>query len=545
MKEANVLVIRGNLVDIIKRSTYGAEIEVENGRITQVTPTGKDEGSFLLPGFIDAHVHIESSMSTPSAFIRTAVRHGSIGAVADPHEIANVLGASGIEYMIENAKGLPFYTWFGLPSCVPSTDFETAGAKIDATETARLIESENLHFLSEMMNFPGVLNKDPEVMHKIEAAIKAGKPIDGHYPLAHGEALKTYIQAGISTDHETILLENGREKCANGMYVLIREGNAAKNFDSLHPLIKEYPEKVMFCTDDTHPNYLLKGHINLIVKKALDLGYDLYDVLRVASYNPAQHYKIPAGFLQEGDSADFIIVDNLNELNIQGTYMKGNCVFDGNTSFIPFVKPEPCNNFHTRQIVEEKLEVKAKGKEMRVIVCKDGELTTEQRIYPVRSYDGYIDSDPERDILKLVVVNRYRTEAPAIAFIKGTGLQMGAVAQSISHDSHNIIAVGVTDYEITQAINAVIKAKGGIAVSCMDDVSLLPLPIAGLMSDQTLEETSKRYQEIEKQIKRLRTSMDSLQMTLSFMSLLVIPSLKLGDKGLFDGDSFQFTSLFK
>lgn len=545
MKEAKVLVIRGNIVDIIKRSTYGAEIEVENGRISKITPTGKDEGSFLLPGFIDAHVHIESSMSTPSAFIRTAVRHGSIGAVADPHEIANVLGTVGIEFMINNAKGIPFYTWFGLPSCVPSTDIETAGAKIDAAETARLIENEDLHFLSEMMNFPGVLNNDPEVMHKLEAAIKAGKPIDGHYPLAHGEALKTYIQAGISTDHETILLENGREKCANGMYVLIREGSAAKNFDALHPLIKEYPEKVMFCTDDAHPSYLLKGHINLLVKRALDLGYDLYDVLRAASYNPAQHYKIPAGFLQAGDSADFIVVNDLKELTIQSTYIKGECVFDGTDSTIPFVKPEPCNNFHTKQISEEKLAVRAKGKEMRVIVCKDGELITEQRLYPVHTYDGFIDSDPERDILKLVVVNRYRTVPPTIAFIKGTGLQMGAVAQSISHDSHNIIAVGVTDYEITQAINAVIKAKGGIAVSCMDSVKLLPLPIAGIMSDQTLEETSIRYQEIEKQIKRLRTPMDSLQMTLSFMSLLVIPSLKLGDKGLFDVDSFQFTSLFK
>ena len=545
MKEAKALVIRGNIVDIIKRSTYGAEIEVENGRISKITPTGKDEGSFLLPGFIDAHVHIESSMSTPSAFIRTAVRHGSIGAVADPHEIANVLGTAGIEFMINNAKGIPFYTWFGLPSCVPSTDIETAGAKIDAAETARLIEDEDLHFLSEMMNFPGVLNNDPEVMHKLEAAIKAGKPIDGHYPLAHGEALKTYIQAGISTDHETILLENGREKCANGMYVLIREGSAAKNFDALHPLIKEYPEKVMFCTDDAHPSYLLKGHINQLVKRALDLGYDLYDVLRAASYNPAQHYKIPVGFLQAGDSADFIVVNDLKELTIQSTYIKGECVFDGMDTTIPFVKPEPCNNFHTKQISEEKLAVRAKGKEMRVIVCKDGELITEQRLYPVHTYDGFIDSDPERDILKLVVVNRYRTVPPTIAFIKGTGLQMGAVAQSISHDSHNIIAVGVTDYEITQAINAVIKAKGGIAVSCMDSVKLLPLPIAGIMSDQTLEETSIRYQEIEKQIKRLRTPMDSLQMTLSFMSLLVIPSLKLGDKGLFDVDSFQFTSLFK
>lgn len=545
MKEAKALVIRGNLVDIIKRSTYGAEVTVENGRISKITPTGKDEGSYLLPGFIDAHVHIESSMATPTAFIRAAVKHGSIGAVADPHEIANVLGTAGIEFMINNAKGIPFYTWFGLPSCVPSTEIETSGAKINAEEIAELLKKEDLHFLAEMMNVPGVLNKDPEVLRKLEAAIRLGKPIDGHYPLAHGEDLKAYIEAGISTDHETLILKNGREKCKLGMHVLIREGSAAKNFDTLHPLIKEYPEMVMFCTDDVHPTYLEQGHINRIVKRALDLGYDLYDVLRAASYNPAQHYKIPAGYLQVQDAADFIVVDNLKDLTIQATYIQGNCVFDGEACTIPFTKPEPCNNFHTKQIVEEKLAVKAKGKEMRVIVCKDGELITEQQLYPVHTYDGFIDSDPERDILKLVVVNRYRTVPPTIAFIKGTGLQMGAIAQSISHDSHNIIAVGVTDYEITQAINAVIQAKGGIAVSFMDEVSILPLPIAGLMSDQTLEETSKRYQVIEKQIKRLRTPMHSLQMTLSFMSLLVIPSLKLGDQGLFDVDTFQFTSLFK
>ena len=495
MNEAKTLVIRGNLVDIINRRTFGAEISILNGHIGKVTPTGQDEGYYLLPGFIDAHVHIESSMVTPAAFIHAAVRHGSIGAVADPHEIANVMGTEGVEYMLDNAKGIPFYTWFGVPSCVPATIMETSGAIIDADETARLLEREDLHFLAEMMNYPGVLNKDPEVMRKIEAAKKAGKPIDGHYPLATGPKLKAYIESGISTDHETIYLEKGREKCEFGMHVLIREGSAAKNFDALHPLLKEYPEQIMFCTDDAHPSFLNKGHINRMVKKSLDLGYDLYDVLRAASYNPAMHYKIPAGFLREGDSADFIQVNNLKNLTIQATYIQGTCVYDGEKCTLPFHKPILRNNFHTKPIPLEKL-------------------------------------------------NRYQTAPPAIAFIKGTGLKLGAIAQSISHDSHNIIAIGVTDFELMQAINAVIKAKGGIAVSCMDEVTLLPLPVAGLMSDESLEETSRRYEEIEEKIKWLKTPMDSLQMTLSFMGLLVIPSLKLSNKGLFNSETFQFTSLF-
>ena len=491
MNEAKTLVIRGNLVDIINRRTFGAEISIQNGRIKKVIPTGQDEGSYLLPGFIDAHVHIESSMVTPAAFIHAAVRHGSIGAVADPHEIANVMGTEGVEYMLDNAKGIPFYTWFGVPSCVPATIMETSGAIIDADETARLLEREDLHFLAEMMNYPGVLNKDPEVMRKIEAAKNAGKPID-----------------------------------------------------ALHPLLKEYPEQIMFCTDDAHPSFLNKGHINRMVKKSLDLGYDLYDVLRAASYNPAMHYKIPAGFLREGDSADFIQVDNLKDLTIQATYIQGTCVYDGEKCTLPLQKPIHRNNFHTKPITLEKLAVKAKGEQMRVIVCEDRELITKEELYPVHTFDGFVESDTERDILKLVILNRYQTAPPAIAFIKGTGLKLGAIAQSISHDSHNIIAIGVTDFELMQAINAVIKAKGGIAVSSMDEVTLLPLPVAGLMSDESLEETSRRYEEIEEKIKRLKTPMDSLQMTLSFMGLLVIPSLKLSNKGLFNSETFQFTPLF-
>lgn len=544
MNEDKTLVIRGNVVDIIERRIYGAEITLQNGHILRIVPTGKEEESYLLPGFIDAHIHIESSMVTPAAFINAAVCHGTIGTVADPHEIANVAGTDGIQFMLDNVKGIPFYAWFGVPSCVPTTKMETSGACINADETARLLQQDNLHFLGEMMDYPSILNGDPETLRKLEVALILHKPIDGHYPIGTGASLEKYIHAGISTDHEASSLKEAKEKCDLGMKIQIREGSAARDFDKLLPLLKEYPEQIMFCSDDIHPGVLQEGHINVLVKKALERGYDLYDVLRAAAYNPAQHYNIPVGFLREGDAADFIEVNNLKDLEIRRTYIQGELVFNGTGCTIPFQKPSPCNRFHAKPITLEKLSVKAKGKQMRVIVCRDRELATTMEIHPVHTSDGFVESDPERDLLKLIVVNRYQKAPPAIAFIKGTGLKLGAVAQSISHDSHNIIAVGVTDYELEQAINAVIRAKGGIAVSLMDEITLFPLPIAGLMSDLTVEEVSRDYQKIEKKIKALHTPMESLQMTLSFMGLLVIPSLKLSDKGLFDSDNFTYTSLF-
>lgn len=498
MNEAKALVIRGNVVDIIERRIYGAEITLQNGHILRIVPTGKEEESYLLPGFIDAHIHIESSMVTPAAFINAAVCHGTIGTVADPHEIANVAGTDGIQFMLENVKGIPFYAWFGVPSCVPTTKMETSGACINADETARLLQQDNLRFLGEMMDYPSILNEEPEALSKLEAALKSQKPVDGHFPTGTGTSLEKYIHAGISTDHEASSLKEAKEKCDLGMKIQIREGSAARDFDKLLPLLKEYPEQIMFCSDDIHPGVLQEGHINVLVKKALERGYDLYDVLRAATYNPAQHYNIPVGFLREGDAADFIEVNNLQDLEIRRTYIQGELVFNGIDCTIPFLKPSPCSRFHAKPITLEQLSVKAKGKQMRVIVCQDKELATTMEIHAVHTSDGFVESDPERDLLKLIVVNRYQKAPPAIAFIKGTGLKLGAVAQSISHDSHNIIAVGVTDYELEQAINAVIRAKGGIAVSLMDEITLFPLPIAGLMSDSTIEEASRDYQKIEK-----------------------------------------------
>ncbi len=544
MGKETIKTIKGNLVDIINRETYGASITLKDGKIFHIQKTGSIENQYILPGFIDAHVHIESSMCTPANFGAAACKHGTIGIVADPHEIANVLGVEGIDFMVNNAEGLPFYYWIGVPSCVPATPFESSGAIIDAVTTKTLLQRDDLHFLAEMMNYPGVLGNDTEVINKIKAAQETGKPIDGHFPNGKGEALSDYIQKGISTDHECSTLEEGEERCRQGMFVQIREGSAAKNFTALHPLIKEFPEKVMLCSDDIHPNTLLERHINGLVKRALDLGYDLYDVLRASSYNQAKHYGMPIGFLQEGDSADFIIIDDLKALNIKETFVKGKCIYNGKDIHFPAKEVVPINKFHAQPITMKELEVKAISDMMRVIVCTDGNLDTSEEIVSPAVKEGMAISDTSTDIIKIVVVNRYQKAPLSIGFIKGTGLKRGAVAQSITHDSHNIIAIGCTDEELAKAINEVILQQGGITVVNGTETTTLSLPIAGLLSPLPLDEIDATYRILESKMQDLGSTLSSLQMTLAFMSLLVIPSLKLGDKGLFNGDKFSFTTLF-
>ena len=544
MGKETIKTIKGNLVDIINRETYGASITLKDGKIFHIQKTGSVENQYILPGFIDAHVHIESSMCTPANFGAAACKHGTIGIVADPHEIANVLGVEGIDFMVNNAEGLPFYYWIGVPSCVPATPFESSGAIIDAATTKTLLQRDDLHFLAEMMNYPGVLGNDAEVINKIKAAQETGKPIDGHFPNGKGEVLSDYIQKGISTDHECSTLEEGEERCRQGMFVQIREGSAAKNFNALHPLIKEFPDKVMLCSDDIHPNTLLERHINGLVKRALDLGYDLYDVLRASSYNQAKHYGMPIGFLQEGDSADFIIIDDLKALNIKETFVKGKCIYNGKDIHFPAKEVVPINKFHAQPITMKELEVKAISDKMRVIVCTDGNLDTSEEIVSPAAKEGMAVSDTSTDIIKIVVVNRYQKAPLSIGFIKGTGLKRGAVAQSITHDSHNIIAIGCTDEELATAINEVIVRQGGITVVNGTETTTLSLPIAGLLSPLPLDEIDATYRILESKMQDLGSTLSSLQMTLAFMSLLVIPSLKLGDKGLFNGDKFSFTTLF-
>ncbi len=540
------MIISGQYTDLFQRRTFPAEIDIRDGKIYAVKEVATAPDHYILPGFTDAHIHIESSMLTPAAFGTMAVVHGTVATVSDPHEIANVCGVAGVQYMIENARHTPLKIFFGAPSCVPATEYETSGATLDADAVQLLLESPDIWYLSEMMNYPGVLNSDPEVMKKIAAAVATGKPIDGHAPGLKGVAAQQYAAAGITTDHECVTLDEALDKIAAGMQILIREGSAAKNFDALHELIRRHPDKVMFCCDDKHPDELALHHINHHVKKALRKGHNLYDVLRAACVNPVMHYKLPVGLLRPGDAADFIIVNDLKELEVLETWINGKLVAEGGESLLPHQKATVINNFHTNEKKPEDFSVNADGATMiRVIEATDGQLITKEITAEAKVDNGKLVSDTGRDLLKMAVVNRYTPDAPvAVAFIKNIGLKSGAIASTVAHDCHNIVAVGADDESLCAAVNALIKCKGGIAVAqTPTEITTMPLPVAGLMSDKGGTEVAKAYTKADAAAKALGTKLKAPFMTLSFMSLLVIPSLKLSDKGLFDGNNFAFTNL--
>jgi len=543
MKE-NKYLLFGKLVDPVNRKILDACIFVENGKIAKIEPAGKKSEKYILPGFIDSHVHIESSMLTPGEFARLAVRHGTVATVSDPHEIANVCGKEGLKFMIEDGKKVPLKFHFGVPSCVPATGFETSGATLNAEIVEELLGRDDYFFLSEMMNYPGVIYDDAEVWGKIRSAIKLNKPIDGHAPGVTGEDLKKYAGANITTDHESATIDEAIEKIRNGIKIQIREGSAAKIFDALYPLIKKYPEKVMLCTDDCHPDDLVKGHINMLVKRGIEKGIDLFNMLTVASVNPVKHYNLNVGLLQTGDPADFIIIDDLENLNVLETYINGKKVYGNGKTLFEYKAGKPVNNFKRQKISGNDLLVKDKGKNIRVIKCFDGKLFTSSIVVKPNGRNGQVISDVKNDILKLVVTNRYNNSEPAIGFIQGLGFKYGAVAQSIAHDSHNIIAAGTNDEDLLKAINTVVSLKGGIAISEKGNIHQLPLEIAGLMSSESGEKTASAYAKINELAKSLGSSFKSPLMTLSFMALLVIPELKLGDKGLFDVNAFSPVSLF-
>ena len=543
-------VLQGNIVNILDDTIRWGELILEEGRIFTVKIIGEEKKgeSYLLPGFVDAHVHIESSMVVPSAFGRAAVTHGTVASVSDPHEIANVLGIEGVEYMIEEAKNTPFKVSFGAPSCVPATTFETAGAVIDSAGIATLMAKKEISYLAEMMNFPGVIYADAEVLKKLEIAQQFGKPIDGHAPGLRGDDAATYFSAGISTDHECFTEEEAEEKLKLGVHILIREGSAAKNFEALIPLANKWSHQMMFCSDDKHPDELLKWHINKLVSRAVNSGVKVFDAIRMATLNPVKHYRLDVGLLQEGDPADFIRVADLKSFDVLETYINGVKVAENNESLLPVVPITPINNFSAKPIAASDLKVAIpEGKTtLNVIKVNDGQLVTDQVKSFARIEDGVVLTDSQSDILKMVVYNRYRQEKPAIAFIKGFGLTVGAIASSVGHDSHNIIAVGVDDMAIADAINLVIREKGGISAVSENQMGVLPLPVAGLMSVKPIEEVAVDYEQIDRFAKEtLGSTLTAPFMSLSFMALLVIPSLKLSDLGLFDGNSFSFVDLFE
>ncbi|MBI9038237.1 MAG: adenine deaminase [Bacteroidales bacterium] len=536
--------VSGNIIDIVNREIFQGTLNIKNGKVIDIIREKVEDDHYILPGLIDSHIHIESSMLIPSEFARLAVRHGTIASVSDPHEIANVLGMEGIRFMIKNGKKVPFKFYFGASSCVPATKFETSGANLGVKEIDELLQMDDIHYLSEMMNFPGVLFGDKEVMGKIATAKKYNKPIDGHAPGLKGEDAKKYIAAGISTDHECFTMEEALDKVKNGMKILIREGSAAKNFEALIDLIKDYPDKVMFCSDDRHPNDLVKGHINEFVKRAFKKGYDKFDVLRAASLNPVKHYNMDIGLLQKGDNADFIIVDDLENFNIKATYIDGVKVADKKTSFIESQTEKEINNFSATKIQTKDIKISPQKGKIKVIQALDGQLITKMITGEAKIEKDNVISDIENDFLKIVVYNRYKPAKPSIAFINNFGFKSGAIASSVAHDSHNIIAVGVDDSDIVEAINLLVEKKGGISLAKKNIKKVLPLPIAGLMSAEDGYLVAKKYEELDMLTKTLGTQLNASYMTLAFMALLVIPEIKLSDLGLFDGNKFEFTSLF-
>ncbi|MGV3510309.1 MAG: adenine deaminase [Sphingobacteriaceae bacterium] len=535
--------ISGQIVDSLSRQIYPGKVYISNGKIEKIEKTTEVDDQFILPGFIDAHVHIESSMLVPSEFARIAVVHGTVATVSDPHEIANVCGINGVNFMIKNGEQVPFKFYFGAPSCVPATTFETAGAEISVKEIDELLKSDKIKYLAEMMNWPGVLFNDPIVYEKIKIAQKYGKPVDGHAPGLTAERAKQYIDAGISSDHECFTKEEALDKLKHGMKILIREGSAAKNFDALIDLLNDHEDDIMFCSDDKHPDSLLIGHINQLVKRALKKDIDLFKILKAACVNPVKHYKLDVGLLQESDAADFIVIDSLEEFNIKRTYINGELVAANGKSFIKAVDVVPINNFNCKPIQKSDIQLKATKNNISVIEALDGQLITNKIIADALIKNGFLESNQETDILKIIVKNRYKDATPAIAFIKNFGLKNGAIASSIAHDSHNIIAVGTNDELIIKAVNEIIACKGGIAAVSETDEKVLALPVGGIMTNEDGYKVAEQYTQIDLFAKSLGSKLASPFMTLSFMALLVIPSLKLSDLGLFDGEKFEFTDL--
>ena len=537
------MIIQGNIVDIDNKEIFKGEVQFENGKITAIRKSNHTIENYIIPGFVDAHIHIESAMLVPSEFAKIAVTHGTIATVSDPHEIANVLGVKGVDFMIENGKKVPLKFNFGAPSCVPATSFESAGAIIDADDIKKMMANPDIKYLAEMMNYPGVLFDDDEVLKKIAWAKHYNKPIDGHAPGLIGDDLTKYIASGISTDHECFTYDEALEKLQKGMNVIIREGSAAKNFEALIDLLPEYFEKMMFCSDDKHPDDLLMGHINQLCKRAVAKGMDIFKVLQVACINPVKHYNLEVGLLQEGDPADFVVIEDLQKFNVLETYINGELVAQNGESFIKSVPFDILNNFNTDKKKIEDFRVASSSPKIRVIEALDGELVTNEIEFNSTIIDRNLVSNTKEDVLKMTVVNRYQNSKPSIAFIKNFGIKRGAIASSVGHDSHNIIAIGTSDEFICKAVNLLIQHKGGICAINETTEKVVALPIAGIMSDQPAEIIGKSYAELDAMAKKMGSTLRAPFMSLSFMALLVIPSLKLSDLGLFDGTTFKFTSL--
>ncbi len=543
--DKSVFQVSGQIVDVINSRIFKGTVFVENGKIVDIIEKDNDSNQIIMPGLVDSHIHIESSLLVPTEFARLASVHGTVATVSDPHEIANVLGIEGVKYMIETGKKSPMKFYFGAPSCVPATSFETSGAVLDSKAVDELLSIDDIKYLGEMMNYPGVIFEDEEVIKKIESAKRHNKPIDGHAPLLSGNDLIKYCSTGITTDHECSNIQEAREKIALGMRIQIREGSAAKNFNALIPLIKERPDKIMFCSDDMHPHEFINGHIDRLITKAISLGYDTLDVIKAATLNPVRHYNLEVGLLQKNDPADFIIIDNFKDFNVLKTYIDGNLVAENYKSLIPVHEVENTNNFAAEKVLIKDFRIADEGKDIKIINAISGEILTERLIGRAKSVNNNLVSDVDNDILKIAVINRYEKKKIALGFIKNFGLKKGAIASSVAHDSHNIVVIGCSDEELTRAANMIIKSKGGLVTWSYDQHKCIPLPIAGLMTNQNGYKIAGDYRMLVALAHEFGSTLNDPFMTMGFMSLLVIPKLKLSDKGLFDCEKFELTTLFE
>jgi len=539
----------GNIYDIGSGKFVKGEIKIMGDRIIDILPTSKSCSNYIIPGFIDSHIHIESSLLFPAAFSQIAITHGTVAAIADPHEIANVLGSEGIRLMKVNADQADLKFYFGAPPCVPATDFETSGATITTNDIKNLFDSGTCHHLAEVMNYPGVIHHDSELMAKINIAKSFGKIIDGHAPNLTGLQAENYFKAGITTDHECESIDEALEKIKYGCHILIREGSAAKNLIHLISLLNDFPDRTMFCTDDFHADELLEGHINLMVKKAIECGIPFENIIKTACINPVRHYKLSVGLLKKGDYADFIVIDSPKNCNILETWINGKMVFSKKKGYFSKGEiPVPVNNFQRNQVFPDEIKIylPQNASKIQLIVAKDKSLITSASVEkPLLTQNKEIIADTNRDILKIVNLSRYTNEKPQVAFIRGFNLKTGAIASSVAHDSHNILAVGTNDTDLITAINLIIASKGGLAAVNGKESLLLPLPYAGLMSNLPASEVAALYKQLNRNAESWGSTFTAPFMTLSFMALLVIPELKLSDKGLFDGTNFCFTSMFR
>jgi len=537
--------VSGIIVDPVARKQFPGTLVIDQGHIVDIQPDDAVKGPFILPGFIDSHIHIESSMLTPAAFAKKAVAHGTVAVVADPHEIANVLGVAGIDYMIASGRKTPMKFYFGAPSCVPATAFESAGAELTVRDVEALLKREDIFFLAEMMNFQGVISRDSGVMAKLAAAAASGKMVDGHAPGLRGPNLAAYVGAGISTDHESLNLEECAEKLALGMKIQLRQGSSARNLDDLHSLITSHSSQCMLCTDDLKAADLARGHINLLVQKCLHLGHNLFDILQCACVNPVRHYGLTVGLLQLHDPADFIVVDDLDRMEVHSTWIDGELVSTKGQALFQTTPELPINHFNAASLTAEQLQVPSRGSQIKVIEVTDGQIVTGAGRHPVPADCSLVETDPQADLLKILVHNRYHPAPPAIGFVRGFGLQAGAMASSIAHDSHNIIAVGVSDVDLARAVNLLCESGGGICfVNGNEEERTMALPVAGLMGLDDCETMAANCHIIERRVRDNGCPLQTPFMTLSFLALPVIPALKITDRGLFDGECFALTDLF-